>query len=499
LVSPQVESRAGPGRRKGRRKGRRMRVVAAFLVNTLFNFAIGLLVARFLGPEQFGKFALALAVGLLVQNAAFDWIRLTTARFYSERMRLASPQLRATLDVTFALIACALAALVLAVMMSGLRFRLSNGLIGLAITASITNGLFDYNTALVRARFHDRLYTRLIITKNLLALLFTTGGAYVFGSAQMALVGICVSMGGSVLIAREALSDEGAKPSLAQRKLALDCLRYSLPIVTANVLYLAIPLLNRSLVTARYGFAETGQFSLAYDIGTRVVAAIGSALDVLLFQIAVRADELHGPERARDQIARNMTMVLLVLLPACLGLWQVLPSLQAIAVPAQFRGPFAHYLVLLLPGLFCYGMMAFAINPVFQIRKSTGPLIAAALVACCVEASFVFWGPRTADASGLAIAQAAALVAALLALVCLAVRTQPKWPAPRDVVAILLASGAMTAVLLPLNARPVGLATLLIQVLMGGVVYAAAILVLDAAGLRSALLGMMRKRRVKPA
>ena len=54
-----------------------MRVVFAFFVNTLFNFAIGLLVAKFLGPEQFGQFALALAVGMVIQTAAFDWIRLT--------------------------------------------------------------------------------------------------------------------------------------------------------------------------------------------------------------------------------------------------------------------------------------------------------------------------------------------------------------------------------------------------------------------------------------
>lgn len=474
-----------------------MRVVVAFLINTLFNFAIGLLVARFLGPEEFGRFALALAVGLLVQNAAFDWIRLTTSRFYSERMRTARPELRATLDVTFALIACGLAAIVLALMMSGVSFRLSNGLIGLAMTASITNGLFDYNTALVRARFHDRLYTRLIITKNVLALLFTTGGALLFHSAQMALVGVCVSMGGSVLIAREALSDEGATPSLAQRKLAFGYLRYSLPIVAANVLYIAIPLLNRSLVAARYGFAETGQFSLAFDIGSRVVAAIGSALDVLLFQIAVRADEMHGPDRAREQIARNITMVLLVLLPACLGLWQVLPSLQAIAVPAQFRGPFGRYLALLLPGLFCYGMMAFGINPIFQIRKSTGPLIAAALVSCCVEASFVMWGPRTADASGLAIAQAASLVAALLALIALSLRTRPKWPSLRDTAGILLASGAMTALLIPLRAYPAGLVTLIVQVALGGAVYAAIVLLLDVAGLRMALRALLR-RRINP-
>jgi len=43
------------------------------------------------------------------------------------------------------------------------------------------------------------------------------------------------------------------------------------------------------------GFAEAGQLSLAYEIGIRIVGAIGSALDVILFQIAVLAEKTDGP------------------------------------------------------------------------------------------------------------------------------------------------------------------------------------------------------------
>ena len=307
-----------------------MKVVFAFFVNTLLNFAIGLLVAKFLGPDQFGRFALAVAVGVVIQTAAFDWIRLTAVRFYSERSRSARPELRATLDTTFAVFACGLVALAFVAVFAGMTFALPQSLIGLAVAAAITNGLFDYNTALVRARFHDTLYMRLIITKNILALTLTVGGAFIFGSAQMALAGTCFSMAGSILLAREALRDPAAKRHLARRSLALDYMRYSLPIVAANFLYLMIPFINRALVTKYYGFAETGQFSLALDIGTRVMAAIGTALDVLLFQIAVRADELHGPEHAKEQVASNMAVVFAIMLPT---------TSRALAHPAEPRAP----------------------------------------------------------------------------------------------------------------------------------------------------------------
>lgn len=472
-----------------------MKVVIAFLINTLFNFVIGLLVAKFLGPEQFGRFALTLAVGLLLQTILFDWIRLAAVRFYSERARTAQPELRATLDAVFAMMATLGAGVAVCVMLSGIKLQLSNALIGLAATASITNGLFDYSTALVRARFHDGLYTRLMVIKNLLALALTTGGAYVFGSANLALVGVCLSVGGSVLMVRRSLADDEARPQLAQLALARDCLRYSLPIVSANALYLLIPLVNRSLVAARFGFGESGQFSLAFDLGARIVAALGSTLDVLLFQIAVRAEELHGAERAREQVGRNIAIILMVLAPACVGLWLVLPSLESVLVPQEFRGPFGRYLTLLLPGLFCFGMMSFSINPIFQIRKSTAPMIAAAVVACLVDGGFAVFSPRGSDASSFAVAQAASLAAALATLIVFSMATKPKWPSLRDLATIGIGSAAMTFAVLPLRKHAPGVATFVEEGVIGAAIYAAIVIAFDTAGMRTLIVGLTAARK----
>jgi len=49
----------------------------------------------------------------------------------------------------------------------------------------------------------------------------------------------------------------GAETSQARLSTAQQLLAYSLPIVAANLLYTAIPLANRALITYLYGFAET--------------------------------------------------------------------------------------------------------------------------------------------------------------------------------------------------------------------------------------------------
>lgn len=469
-----------------------MKVLAAFLANTIANFVIGLLVAKFLGPEEYGRFALAFAIGVVIQTALFDWMRLSATRFYSTRVREAEPAIRSTLDGSFLIVTAALVLLGGAALMLAPPFALGDTLIALALATAAINGLFDYSTALLRARFEDKSYSRVVLTKNILALLLTGGGAFVFHSAGMAIAGSLASLFGAVLTARASLADPGASPRGARRDTAYTLISYSAPIVTANMLYQSVPLAARALVTAYYGFAETGQFSLAYDLGIRAIYALGSALDVLLFQIAVAAHERHGSQKAKEQIARNMTIVAAFLMPACAGIWLTMPSIEELIVPAQFRGPFGHYLDLLLPGLFAMGLIQFAVNPVFQIEKKTAPLIGAASVAVVSGLVFALLLPRGADASSLALAQCGAYIVALAALVAFAARTAPQWPRARDMLAALAATGMMILALRPLAGLTPGIVTLLLQIGVGGVVYVGATLLFDIAGLRGLALSFLR-------
>lgn len=469
-----------------------MRVLGAFFLNVLFNFAVGLLVAKFLGPAEYGRFALALATAMAVQTFFLDWLRLGATRFYSERTRGEEPALRATLDLAFAAVTCCLAVASTCLFMTGGHFPLSNALIALALGVAVANGLFDFNTALVRARFHDRLYTRLIIVKNLLAFTLIGGGAFYFASAKMALIGGILSASGSVIAARAALSDPFAQAHMARIRIARSILRYSMPIVAANLLYLCIPLVNRSLITIYYGFSETGQFSLAFDIGTKAVQAIGSTLDVVLFQIAVAAHDRFGAEQSKQKIADNMAIVIAVMLPACVGIWLVLPSLQHLIVPVDYRGPFDQLLTLMLPGLFCFAIILYGLNPIFQIAKRTGPLIAAAVAGCITDPLILFAMPRGGGAQTLAIAQSGAFAVALITLIGVACLSRPRWPRWQDLAATVLGTAAMTAVLLPLRNQPPGLVVLVEQVLGGIAIYAGVVAGLDIASLRTVLLERLR-------
>ncbi len=468
-----------------------MIVLLAFFLNACANFVIGLLIAKFLGPAEYGRFALAFAIAVVVQTALYDWLRLSATRFYSRRTRDGDPAIRSTLAMCFFGVTILLAAATAIYAVVGPPLDFDNRLILLALLTATANGLFDYATALARARFDDGAYGRLMLTKNIFALMFIGGAAFLFQSAGVALAGGVASLFGTALLMRPALRDPGVAPQQARAAIVRRLVAYSAPIVAAHLLYQAMPLASRAIVARVYDFAETGQFALAYDIGLRAVLAFGTALDVLLFQLAVDARETHGPDRARIQVAANMDVVFAILAPACVGLYLVMPSVEALVVPGEFRGPFSHYIGLLLPGLFAMGLIHFGINPVFQIEKRTAPLVYAAIAAVVVAFGLLLALPWGHDATNLAIAQAGGYLAALVVTIILALRVDPVWPSFRDIGRAGIATGAMWVLVAPLRQREPGLATLLLQIGVGAAFYGACVVAFDIAKLRGALAGCL--------
>jgi len=464
-----------------------MIVGLAFVSNALFNFLVALLVARFLGPAEFGRFAIAWAAAVLINTAGFDWLRLSAVRFYSQRVRRERPAVRATLEASFAVAAALVALCAMTLAFSGLDLPLTPDLLVMATLMGIANGAFDLRTALARARFLDRPYVVIVLVKNGLGLAMTVGGALAFGSAKIALAGACLSIGAAMAASYRELSDPEARLAPPETRLARDFLRYAAPFILSSVLFQFIPFACRLLAGALYGYDEAGQFSLANDIGVRVMAAIASALDVVLFQRAVRAEEALGRDAARAELADNMALVVAIVAPCAAGLWLCLPSLEALIAPPAYRGPFAAHLAPMLPGLAAFALTMYAIAPIFQIAKRTASMAYAAIAALAALGLLLALLPRVGGGVWLAYAQTGALLVGFAVALGLAATARPQWPRWRDLIGVVAATAAMTLSLQALSARPPGVATLALQAGLGSVVYGAVAWLLDVARFRSRL------------
>ena len=265
----------------------------------------------------------------------------------------------------------------------------------MAALTGVASGLYDLRTALARARFFDRAYIEIVLIKNGLGLVLTVGGALAFGSAKIALAGACLSVGVAMAATYRDLRDPEARLGLAERSLARTFFAYAAPFIVSSALFQLIPFAGRILAGALYGYDEAGQFSLANDIGMRVLAAIASAMDVDPVSAggarggnagargrARAIGRQHGAGRRRHSAGRR----------------------RALAVPAERRGAdrarglsravFRLSRRRSLPGLAAFALMMYAVAPIFQIAKRTAPMIVAALAASARRRRAVGGVPR---------------------------------------------------------------------------------------------------------
>lgn len=471
-----------------------MTVLLPFVVNAGLNFVLGLLIAFFLGPAEFGRYAIGAAIIVLVNTAMLDWIKLSAIRFYSLTTRETQPEIRATLDLLMAGVSMSLCALLLAAVVAGIDFRMPAMMLAASVLAGIGAGLFDYHGAIARARFLDAAYARLIIVKNLLALVLMVGGAWWTRDPTVVLLGGLLSGALALVSVRKALADAPLSLSAARRDLAWTFAKYALPLVAGNAIYSLIPLLNRSLLAGTHGFAEAGYFSLASDMGLRLFGTLGATLEIVLLRQVLRLDETRGRRAAQKRIAANMVIVLTVALPIVVGFWLALPAFDRMLVPPSFQGRFSAYMAPLLPGFAAIMIFQAALYPAFLIEKRTVVTTLAAITGFCVNlaivAAFAASGPIVH-----ATAQSAAFLAVLAITAVAALRSLPVLPPPRDCGAILLAVATMAAAIWPLQSRFAPVLELTLQVVIGAMVYAAIILVCDVARCRTLLLLWWAARR----
>lgn len=478
-----------------------MRIVVTFLLNAGLNFAVGLVIASLLGPTSYGHYAVWASTGALLATGLFDWLRLSTARFYGDAQQQAAPALRPTLDATYSVfIALLVGGGVLALAVPG--FGLTAALVGVVVFTAVANGAFDFRTALARARFRDRDYAVLVIGKGALGLACAAAAALM---THEPIVVLAAQAGGTLLATlpvRRSLADRSRtdksrvkpEPQLVRRFAT-----YGLPVVAANVLFQSILLMNRSAAAATFGFAAAGHLSLATDTELRILLSMGAAIDVLLFQLAVRSEAMGGQQAAAAQVRTNIVHVAAVLLLLAIGFAATLPAFAALVVPIHFQDGFAPLALVILPGitLFCLGQ--FAINPVFQMARRTAPIIAGALLSAAVDALGLALMPASAGPLGIAAIHSVSLGLGTVLLTGLALKNPLVRPSLRDLFGLLAASVVTAAALWPLRALPSPVIVLAAAALVGPSIYGAMVLLFDVGDFRRHALALYTRCRPRPA
>jgi O-antigen/teichoic acid export membrane protein len=360
-------------------------LICTFLLNAGLNFGLGLFLAAFLGPEEFARYAISFSLANLLHVLALDWLRLAVLRFYSETTHKEEPDIGASLTVLQILFSGLMLPVGGLMLIFFQPLAIEGSFLLILLMAALASGWLEYLSARARARFQERLYAGLVAFRNLAAFLIMGGTAFWLRDASMVLLAFVASTILALSFLGYRLRKEAPfsilKKDLPERELVLRFARYAAPLVAANLLYQLLPLISRLMSAHNFGLTQAGYFSLSFDIGWRIFATLGSAIDILLFQIAVRRAEQDGLEAGRMQIRQNAALVSALILPLATGFFLLREAFCELIIPSAYREAFLAHISLLIPALALFALLQFALNPAFQLDRRTRPSLLAACVA----------------------------------------------------------------------------------------------------------------------
>ncbi len=469
-----------------------MLISLTFFLNAAINFALGLVVAKILGPAEFGHFAIGATLALTLNSIVFEWLRLSATRLYGATARDSQPDLRASLNAAYLAGTLVLILVGAALLLFGGKY-LSASLAAAVIFSAIVNGFFEYWTALARARFRNVAYAKLVIVKNVASLILMIAAGFVLRDAAAVLAASSLAVLISLAPVWRELRDSGAALSLARKERILSFGHYGVPLVIASVIYQLITLANRSVAAAWLGFAAAGQLSLATDLSLRLFQTAAAGFDAFLFQLVVGREATHGKDAAQKQVAINMLLVTAILVPLAAGYVAIMPSFEAILIPAKYRGDFAQLSLILAPGIIFYCLAQYAFTPVFQLAMQTRQVIWAAFAALACYAALLTFLPRSAGIEAFAWVHCASYAVGASVIAIMGARLSKRWPALRDLLAVLAATAAMLLAIWPCRSVGSPWLALVSAATIGPVVYCGLAWMLDIAGIRHAVLARYSK------
>lgn len=243
------------------------------LVLKLGTFAIGIILARLLAPEQFGVFAVALTVQLVLMS-------LADLGMTADLVRSPDPARLAPTVATLGLTTGAMLTVTLVLSAQGLADLLGSPAAGPVIAVMAGSlllagaGVVPY-AALQRRFAQKQLFViavaDFLVGSALTVLLVLTG----FGVMALALGRLAAQL--VTLILQFALSGERVRPGF-NRQVAPEVLAFGLPVAGANVLSWALLNLDNVVISRLAGPVALGFYFLAFNISNWPMSALGQVV-----------------------------------------------------------------------------------------------------------------------------------------------------------------------------------------------------------------------------
>ncbi len=326
---------------------------------------------RMFSPEEYGRYALAISIVLLVDAFVVQWLRLSYLRFYAAAQKSGTlKQLNATSFSMGAVIMISASA----VSFFGIQIMDTDPAMKSILIASIfyfAAGIpFKIIAAGARASEKALVYGMMDVGRAflgfLIAFLLVTFAqfdeeALLYGPA----VGfILASIFGGVYLKPDISRDYS--PILAK-----DMMSYGIPLISVFLLTQIMSITDRICLDFFIGSAAVGLYAVGYNLGNHSMMMIYNAINLGVFPMLVKTFENADKETIQKSFTEKVEIIMAITLPASFGLWAAAPNIAYVMTGEDFALEVAGIIPFItFAGLFT-GMKLFLFDQVFHLYKKS--------------------------------------------------------------------------------------------------------------------------------
>lgn len=449
---------------------------------------------RLLDADDFGLWAAVMTGVMLVSSCLFGWVAMSAMRFGADTTSEGSDGRMAALFMAYcatALLVSASSAIASAVVDES-RLGWAIGFGGLLACAL---GWIEVHNALLMGR-------RLAVASVRLNLMRSAAGA----AGGLAMAGLGFGVNGVLAGTAAGTIVPGIVAPLWGRADTVwtgalrapprdDVWRlfsYGMPLALALVLAAAAWAMDRILLISLSDLATYGLYAVGADIVSRTLQAVCIPIGGAGLPLANAAYDQGGENAARAQFTRNIVMLLAAAMPAAAGLAAVAPDLSSVLLDERYRQAAAEVIPLVALGGFLGAVRSNYVEHAFHVAARTRPLI---YVLGITTAAGAFLGIMLIPGYGQIGAGWACVGSQFVGLITATIlsRRVLKLPLPaRELAKVGTATFAMVGAVACLPHG--GALELGMKVTAGVAVYGAAMLTLNASGMRDAVLRRFQLR-----
>ncbi|WNS81207.1 oligosaccharide flippase family protein [Domibacillus sp. DTU_2020_1001157_1_SI_ALB_TIR_016] len=452
----------------------------------IINFLAIFLYSRLLAPEQYGKYAIILAAAALINAFLLSWLRLGVLRYYPSYNEHDRKRFLSTVLVAFGAYSAVSGLLVFAASLFGVFDSGYSTIWLLGLCLLWVSGFFEINLEIFRADLSPKSYGLFYASKAVLTLtvslaiiwFFHLGaGALVAGSIAASLIPLAVVM---------PKVWRGLDIRLFDWTILRQLLVYGLPLTLTQTMAFIIDSSDRLLLGWLSGTAAAGLYAVTYDFAQQTIILMMTIVNLAAYPLIIHAMEKGRMAEVKNRMEQNIVYLLAIALPAAGGMAILSGNLSGIFFGEAYREAASLVIPWIAIVSLVQGFKVFYLDLAFQLSKQTSKQIVSVLSGSLLNIVLnVWWIPIYGIKGALAATAAAYAVSSLMSWQLGKAHFSLPFP-KREVLKVGASTGIMLAALYPVH-TVIGPVALMLQVLLGLLVYGSCIWLFNVLDVRSAV------------